>query len=186
MERIVEWGLIIWEKETRPSIQVISTSISKSDTYKHSVSSGTLDLLFMLCCPKQLLIKGNIFRLARVAGIRLRQLLTGSNEFRVGALDYDYKPDFSEFINSSTEDTSPLPAHQGVAPFLKDRAGVSRQSLLIPSTPRKQGMEIWLSLQRPYLILFSSIMVPGTQALPVVQWAEVSRTCVDLSTDFNI
>ena len=29
-------------------------------------------------------------------------------------------------------------------------------------------------------------MVPGTQALPVIQWAEVSRTCVDFSTDFNI
>lgn len=82
MEKIVEWGVIIWEKRTRPSIQVIST----------------LDLLFMFCCPKQMSITGNLFRWGRVAEIRLRQLLTGSKDFRVGGLDYGYKPDFSEFI----------------------------------------------------------------------------------------
>ena len=129
MERIVEWGLIIWEKETRPSIQVISTSTSKSDTSKHSVSSGTLDLLFMLCCPKQLSIKGNLFRLAGVAGIRLRQLLTGSNEFRVGALDYDYKPDFSEFISSSTEDTH-TPASSPGSRAISERPSRSLSSII--------------------------------------------------------
>lgn len=47
-----------------------------------------------------------------VAWVCLRQIVTGSKKFQVGFLDYNYKPDFSEYINSSTEviEHTPPPA----------------------------------------------------------------------------
>jgi hypothetical protein len=48
-------------------------------------------------------IKEGLRRLSRVAGVRLRQIVTGSKKFQMGTLDHNYKPDFSEYINSSSE-----------------------------------------------------------------------------------
>jgi len=113
MEKIIERGLLTWEEEwPHPLLMVISTSTSKSDTllHKYLANLGTTHLLYTLCRPKQTSIKEQLSRLLHVAGARLRQIITGSEKFRPCTWDHNYKPDFSEYINSSTENieyTSP-------------------------------------------------------------------------------
>ena len=115
MEKIIERGLLTWEENRphpHPRLMVISMFDLKilHPLRKYLANLGTHHLLYTLCRPWQTSIKQELSRFSYIAWVRLRQIVTGSKKFQIGFLDFNYKPDVSRYINSSTEDiehTSP-------------------------------------------------------------------------------
>ena len=111
MRRILQQKLITWEIGQEPSLLVIRKSYWNVDISCDSARLGSFDLLTLLCDHRRRSIKAWIIFSTWLVRFRLHRFVTrAKGPFQLGGMTYGYEPDFSQYMKSQTEGTSPPPA----------------------------------------------------------------------------